>query len=114
MKPRRGTSKPGGRSVRPAKADRGKWVLRLYVAGQTLKTVTVLRNLQRICDERLKGQYSLEVIDLAQNPQLARDHQILAIPTLVRKLPKPMRRIIGDLSDVERVLIGLDVIGVDG
>jgi circadian clock protein KaiB len=86
----------------------------LYVAGRTLRTVTVLRNLERICEERLKGNYSIEVIDLVENPQLGRDHQILALPTLVRKLPVPVRRMIGDLSDTERVLVGLDIIGLDG
>jgi circadian clock protein KaiB len=85
------------------------WELRLYVAGQTPKCLTALANLKRICEEHLPGQYQLEVIDLLENPRLAREHQILAIPTLVRKLPEPLRKIIGDLSNKERVLIGLDV-----
>lgn len=114
MKLKRGTSKAGRGRARPALAESGKWVLRLYVAGQTLKTVTVLRNLERICEERLKGNYSIEVIDLVENPQLGRDHQILALPTLVRKLPIPVRRMIGDLSNTERVLVGLDIIGLGG
>jgi circadian clock protein KaiB len=85
------------------------WELRLYVAGQTPKSLAALANLKRICEEHLCGQYRIEVIDLMQNPQLAREDQILAIPTLVRKLPEPLRKIIGDLSNKERVLLGLDV-----
>ncbi len=85
------------------------WELRLYVAGQTPKSLAALANLKRICEEYLDGQYQIEVIDLMQNPQLAREDQILAIPTLVRKLPEPLRKIIGDLSNKERVLVGLDV-----
>lgn len=91
-----------------AKQD-DKWVLRLYVAGQTSKSIAAFENLKRICDERLKNKYKIEVIDLLINPQLGREHQILAIPTLVRKLPVPVRKIIGDLSNTERVLIGLDL-----
>ncbi len=86
-----------------------KWILRLYVAGQTPKCKTAFINLKRICEEQLKGRYKIEVIDLLDNPQLGHEHQILAIPTLVRKLPIPVRKIIGDLSDTERVLIGLDL-----
>jgi circadian clock protein KaiB len=85
------------------------WELRLYVAGQTPKSLTAFANLKRICEEHLHGQYQIEVIDLMQNPHLAREDQILAIPTLVRKLPEPLRKIIGDLSNKERVLLGLDV-----
>src|SRR5690554_6597292 len=85
------------------------WELRLYVAGQTPKCLAALANLNRICEEHMPGQYRLEVIDLLENPRLAREHQILAIPTLVRKLPVPVRKIIVDLSDQERVLLGLDV-----
>ena len=85
------------------------WELRLYVAGQTPKSVTALANLRRYCDEHLVGRYQLEVIDLLQNPQLAEGDQILAIPTLVRKVPVPIRKIIGDLSNEERVLVGLDI-----
>jgi circadian clock protein KaiB len=87
-----------------------KWNLRLYVAGQTPKSVTALANLKRICDEHMSGAYSVEVIDLMENPQLARRDQIVAIPTLVRELPSPLKRIIGDLSNTERVLVGLDVV----
>ena len=85
------------------------WELRLYVAGQTPKSVAALTNLRRYCEEYLKGRYKLEVVDLLVNPQLAEGDQILAIPTLVRKVPEPIRKIIGDLSNEERVLVGLDV-----
>lgn len=83
--------------------------LRLYVAGQTPKSLTALANLKKICEVHLQGQYRIEVIDLLKNPQLAAGDQILAIPTLVRKLPEPIKKIIGDLSSEEKVLIGLDV-----
>ncbi|GAB6058391.1 circadian clock protein KaiB [Desulfonatronum parangueonense] len=83
--------------------------LRLYVAGQTPKSLQAFENLKKICEEHLKGRYSIEVIDLMINPQLAKGDQILAIPTLVRRLPEPLRKIIGDLSDTERVLVGLDL-----
>ena len=86
-----------------------RWNLRLYVAGQTPRSITAFQNLQSICEEYLKGQYHIEVIDLMENPTLARGDQILAIPTLVRKLPHPIRKIIGDLSNTERVLVGLDI-----
>ena len=85
------------------------WTLRLYVAGQTPRSLAALTNLKRFCEEYLPERYSIEVIDLVENPQLARGDQILAIPTLVRKLPVPMRKIIGDLSNTERVLVGLDL-----
>ena len=85
------------------------WMLRLYVAGQTQKSMVAFANLQKICDEYLKGKYQIEVIDLTKNPQLAKGDQILAIPTLVRKLPPPIRKIIGDLSNTERILVGLDI-----
>jgi circadian clock protein KaiB len=83
--------------------------LRLYVAGQTPKSLIALKNLKKICEEYLQGRYRLHVIDLVKTPQLAQDDQILAIPTLVRNLPQPIRKIIGDLSDTQRVLVGLDV-----
>jgi circadian clock protein KaiB len=98
------------RKEQPAKARSGKWLLRLYVAGKTPKSVTAFNNLKLICEEQLKGKYHIAVIDLLKNPRLARDNQILAVPTLVRKLPVPVRKIIGDLSDRERVLVGLDLI----
>lgn len=91
------------------KAMDDKWILRLYVAGQTPKCMLAIANLKKICETELEGLYSIEVIDLLQNPQLGRDDQILAIPTLVRKLPVPVRKIIGDLSNTEKVLIGLDL-----
>lgn len=85
------------------------WELRLYVAGQTPRAVTAYANLKKICDEHLACRYRIEVIDLLKNPKLARGDQILAVPTLVRMLPVPMRKIIGDLSNTERVLVGLDL-----
>lgn len=87
----------------------GRWNLRLYVAGQTPRSMTAFQNLKNICEEYLKGKYYIEVIDLMENPTLARGDQILAVPTLVRKLPQPIRKIIGDLSNTERVLVGLDI-----
>lgn len=91
-----------------------RWLLRLYVAGQTPKSLTAFSNLKKICEEHLQGRYEIEVIDLTLNPTLAKDDQILALPTLVRKLPEPMRKIIGDLSNTERVLVGLDVRHIGG
>jgi circadian clock protein KaiB len=85
------------------------WDLRLYVAGHTPKSVAAFVNLKRICEEHLQGQYHIEVIDLLERPQLAKGDQIIAVPTLVRKLPEPLKRIIGDLSNEERVLVGLDL-----
>ncbi len=85
------------------------WELRLYVAGLTPRCIAAFANLKRICEEHLAGKYQIEVVDLLENPKLARGDQILAIPTLVRKLPQPMRKIIGDLSNTERVLVGLDL-----
>jgi len=89
--------------------NEGRWNLRLYVAGQTPRSLTAFKNLKDICEAHLKGKYHIEVIDLLENPTLARGDQILAIPTLVRKLPQPIRKIIGDLSNTERVLVGLDI-----
>ena len=85
------------------------WELRLYVAGQSQKSVTAFANLKKICEEHLPGQYRIEVIDLVENPRLAEADQIVAIPTLVRKLPEPIRKIIGDLSNTERTLVGLQL-----
>lgn len=95
------TVEPGSRPAR--------YRLRLYVAGQTPSSVRALSNLKRICDGHISGEYDIEIVDLLQNPKLAAGDQILAIPTLVRRLPEPMRKIIGDLSDAERVLVGLDI-----
>ncbi len=86
-----------------------EYQLRLYIAGKTSRSVTALNNLKKYCEEHLKGQYSIEVIDLLVNPQLAEGDQILAIPTLVKKVPEPVRKIIGDLSNQEKVLVGLDI-----
>jgi len=86
-----------------------KFQLRLYVAGQTEKSIAAFTNLNRICEKHLRGQYAIEVIDLTKTPKLAAGDQILALPTLVRRLPKPIKKIIGDLSNEERVLVGLDV-----
>ena len=98
-------SKPRAR----AKAPQKNYQLRLYVAGQTPKSLAAFANLKKICEEHLAGEYEIEVIDLLKHPQLASGDQILAIPTLVRKLPAPIKKIIGDLSNTERVLVGLDL-----
>ena len=95
--------------TKPAIPDPCAWELRLYVAGPTPKSVAALQNLEKICEEHLAGRYQIEVIDLVKNPQLAQGDQILAVPTLVRKLPVPIRKIIGTLSNTERVLVGLDL-----
>jgi circadian clock protein KaiB len=89
--------------------DAGHYKLRLYVAGQTAKSLTAMKNLTRFCEQHLAGRYEIEVIDLVKNPQLAAGDQILAIPTLVRRLPSPLKRIIGDLSNTDKVLVGLDI-----
>ncbi len=104
----KGSEPPVDSSAGPS-AGSAVWELRLYVAGQTPKSITALNNLKAICEEHMAGQYKIEVIDLLENPQLAKGDQILAIPTLVRKLPEPARKIIGDLSNTERVLVGLDL-----
>ncbi len=109
MKTKQVKSKTSRQKEKPAKEKKDKWILRLYVAGQTPKAVTALNNLKLICEEQLKGKYHIELIDLLKNPQLARDDQILAVPTLVRKLPLPVRNIIGDLSNKEHLLVGLDL-----
>lgn len=98
------TTNPSG-----ATATEPVWDLRLYVAGQTPKSIAAFANLKRLCEEHLAGQYRIEVVDLVQHPQLAAGDQILAVPTLVRKLPEPIKKIIGDLSNTERVLVGLDL-----
>ena len=92
-----------------AESEGKAYQLRLYVAGQTPKSLLAFRNLKQICEEHLQGRYELEIIDLLENPQLARGDQILAVPTLVRRLPEPIKKIIGDLSNTERVLVGLDL-----
>jgi circadian clock protein KaiB len=103
-------TRPARRNVRPAKPEANTFVLRLYVAGQTPKFVRAIRNIKKICEDSLKGRHVLEVIDLYLRPELALDEQIIAVPTLVKGLPPPLRRIIGDMSNTERVLIGLGLV----
>ncbi len=107
--PKRSSSGKLPRKVGKTSPKGELWDLRLYVAGQTPKSLAAFSNLKKICEERLKGKYRIEVIDLLENPKLAKGDQILAVPTLVRKLPEPVKKIIGDLSKEERVLIGLDL-----
>ena len=95
--------------AKPGRKTIDFWELRLYVAGQTPKSVAALANLKNICEEHMAGKYHIEIVDLLRDPTLARGDQIVAIPTLVRKLPEPLRKIIGDLSNTERVLVGLDL-----
>ena len=102
------TEKPADPDGKAADSE-AEWELRLYVAGQTPRSISALDNLNKLCEEHLKGRYKIEVIDLLVNPQLSRDDEIFAVPTLVRKLPEPIRKIIGDLSDTERVLVGLQL-----
>jgi circadian clock protein KaiB len=98
-----------GEMAEPPPSGDEMWNLRLYVAGQTAKSMTAFSNLKKVCEEHLAGKYTIEVVDLLVSPQLARGDQIVAIPTLVRKLPEPIRKIIGDLSNTERVLVGLQL-----
>lgn len=102
-------TRPAPPEVKPRKTETGHYVLRLYVAGKSPKSVNAIANLKKICEENLQGRYQLDVIDLYQQPQLAQGEQIIALPTLIKKLPPPLRRIIGDLSNTERVLVGLDI-----
>jgi circadian clock protein KaiB len=101
---------PVSRSASKAPRPEAEWQLRLYVAGSTPRSATALANLKQVCETHLAGRYTIEVIDLLVNPQLAAGDQILAVPTLVRKFPEPIRKIIGDLSNEEKVLVGLDVL----
>ncbi|MGA3175153.1 MAG: circadian clock KaiB family protein [Syntrophorhabdales bacterium] len=103
------TAKKKGQASKKLEAGGETWELRLYVAGQTPRAITAFENLKKLCEEHLCGRYHIEVIDLLKNPQLAQGDQIVAVPTLVRKLPPPLRKIIGDLSNTERVLVGLDM-----
>lgn len=96
-------------STRKSEGQEEKWELRLYTAGQTPKSLAAVKNLRKVCEEHLAGRYEIEIVDLLKNPRLAKDHQIIAIPTLVRKLPVPIRKIIGDLSDTDRTLVGLQL-----
>lgn len=101
--------KPDANLRRAAKPKAMEWELRLYVAGNTPNSIAAFSNLQQICEEHMGGRYRIEIIDLFENPQLARGDQIIAVPTLVRRLPTPIKKIIGDLSNTERVLVGLDL-----
>lgn len=103
------TTTPNKRTPKDSKPVKKQWELRLYVAGMTARSATAFDNLQKICEEHLAGEYSIEVIDLLKNPKLASGDQIVAVPTLVRRLPEPVRKIIGDLSNTQRVLVGLDL-----
>ena len=104
------TKKAAAKRSSPRKHENGDfWQLRLYIAGQTPNSIAAVANLKKICEERLQGRYRIEVIDLMEKPQLAKGDQIVAIPTLVRKLPPPMKKIIGNLSKAERALVGLDL-----
>lgn len=105
--------KPGKAQAKPAQARRTRIVLRLYIAGHTPKSLAAFANLKRICEEHLHGRYTIQMIDLLEQPRLAESDQIVAIPTVVRRLPLPVRKLIGDLSDTQRVLIGLDLQPVD-
>jgi circadian clock protein KaiB len=102
-------TKPAPPKAKPRKVESGRYILRLYVAGQTQRSAKAITNIKRICEEYLKGRYVLYVIDLYQQPRLAQGEQIIAVPTLIKKLPPPLRRIIGDMSNTERVLVGLDL-----
>lgn len=110
MKPKKENPDKVKKGKKPDTTEQDKWILRLYIAGQTPKAITAFTNLKKICEEKLDGKFSIEVIDLLKNPQLGAEDQILALPTLVRKLPVPVRKIIGDLSNTERVLVGLDLL----
>lgn len=90
-------------------SEEGIWDLTLYVAGQTPKSMAAFANLKRICEEHLPGRYHIEIVDLMKHPEMAQQHQIVAIPTLVRKVPTPMRKVIGDLSNTERALVGMNL-----
>jgi len=109
MKAKRGAAPAKSATSKKPGGKKGVWELRLYVAGQTPKSILAFANLKKLCEELMASKYQIEVIDLLKNPQLARGDQIVAIPTLVRKLPVPVRKIIGTLSDRERVLVGLDL-----
>lgn len=109
---RRGRSRL--RALPATKRSKRTWCLCLYVAGQTPRSLMAFANLKRLCEEHLPGCYRIEVVDLARNPALAQKHQIVALPTLVRKLPPPMKRVIGDLSNAERVQVGIDLMKSEG
>ena len=102
-------SRAPARAQAPRRPGGKSWTLRLYVAGQTPRSLTAFSNLKRLCEEQIAGQYQIEIIDLMKDPELAQRDQIMAIPTLVRKLPAPIKRVIGDLSNAQRVMIGIDL-----
>lgn len=106
---KRAAKKPATKKPVKKKGPEERWELRLYVAGSSSRSLTAFANLKKICEAHLKNRYSIEVIDLLEKPQLAQGDQIVALPTLVRKLPEPIRRIVGDLSDTERALVGLQL-----
>lgn len=103
------SDKKDGRTAAATDGEEPEWILKLYVAGQTPNSLTAFENLKKICKEHLEGRYRIEVIDLIKNPQLAKGDQIIAVPTLIRKLPTPVKKIIGNLSNTEKVLVGLDL-----
>jgi circadian clock protein KaiB len=109
MERKTGKTSPGVFEKAVAKRNRAKYVLRLYVTGMTPKSTQAIANVQKLCETHLAGRYDLEVIDIYQQPMLAKGEQIIATPTLIKKLPPPLRRLIGDMSDTERVLIGIDL-----
>jgi circadian clock protein KaiB len=109
IKPPAKRGKPNIKSAAKKNSAPDIWNLRLYVAGQTPKSLTAFANLKKLCEEHLAGRYKIEIVDLTKQPQLAQNDQILALPTLVRKLPEPIKRVIGDLSNLERVMVGLDL-----
>ena len=108
-KGRSGVAEPADKPLHEEQPEVAEWQLRLYIAGRTAKSMAAFENLKRVCETHLAGRYSIEIVDLLVNPRLAAGDQILAVPTLVRKFPEPIRKIIGDLSNEERVLVGLDV-----
>lgn len=101
--------KKKSKPVKRKRTNSNKWHLRLYIAGQTERSQTAVRNIEFLCKEYIKGKYKIEIIDLIKNPKLAKGDQIFAIPTLIKKVPRPVRKIIGDLSDIEKVIVGLDL-----
>jgi circadian clock protein KaiB len=102
-------AKSGASLVKIGSGKEGHWILRLYVAGETARSLNAFANLKKICEEHLANRHSIEVIDLSKQPEMAQNDQIVALPTLVRKLPTPIRRVIGDLSNLDRVLVGMDL-----
>jgi circadian clock protein KaiB len=108
------TSPANAKKPAKKKSNPDSWNLRLYVAGQTPKSITAFANLKQLCEQHLPGRYQIEIVDLIKQPHLAQNDQIVALPTLVRRLPEPLKRVIGDLSNLERVMVGLDLRLADG